>query len=243
MNKSFGLFFLITFLSSCGIKKTATITSSTALLKTTSDIITEVNSNSHYPSWLKLNGRATITQNDQDITASLRIKNRNDSIIWVSAIGPFGIEIIRAQLTPDSLYFINRVNKTYWKGPISKLKDLLKSEFSYYDVQDLITANQKIIKSNYMLDITEFGYYLSSDSASYFINSNYRVQHAKLIDNFKTIEFKQEQYHIIDGYPRKVTLKINSDQYFKAVINYSKVEFNNSEKIIFEIPDSYNEIE
>lgn len=242
MNKSFGLFFLVAFLSSCGIKKTVTSTSPSVLLKTTSEIISEVNSNRHYPIWLSLYGKATITQNDKNITATIRIKNRKDSVIWISAIGPFGIEIIRAQLTPDSIYFANRINKTYWKKPTSKLRDFVKSEISFYDVQDLITSNLKIIKSNYMLNINEFGYYLNSDSASYFINSNYIAQHAKLIDNTKTIELKQELYHKTDGFPRKITLEVHSDQYFKAVINYSKVVFNNAEKIIFEIPDSYNEI-
>lgn len=242
MNKAFGLFFLLAFLSSCEIKKKATNTVSSTPPRNTLEIITEVTSNNNYPHWLSLQGRATITQKDQDITVGVRIKNRKDSVIWVSAIGPFGIEIIRAQLTPDSLYFTNRVNKTYWIKPISKLRDLIKSEFSFYEIQDIITANQKILKNNYSLELNEFGFYLNSDNASYFINSNYRPQYAKLTDNAKVIELTQEYYHKTDGFPRKVTLKIESDEDFKTVINYSKVEFNKPEKILFEIPSSYDEI-
>ena len=67
---------------------------------------------------------------------SINIKNRKDSIIWLSASGPFGIEIIRAQLTPDSIYFVNRINKTYLIKPASHVKGFIKSELSFYDLQN-----------------------------------------------------------------------------------------------------------
>ena len=59
-----------------------------------------------------LKGKINVVKEKQDITLSVKIKHRKDSVIWLSISAPFGIEIIRAQVTPDSIYFVNRTQKT-----------------------------------------------------------------------------------------------------------------------------------
>jgi hypothetical protein len=248
MNKLFYLVVLVIFLSSCGIKKITT-TDFSVPPKNTTELITRVNSKNSYPQWLSLKGRANIVQKNQNISVSISIKNRKDSIIWISASGPFGIEIIRAQLTPDSIYFVNRINKTYLIKPASQVKDFIKLDLSFYDLQDMITANPKIFKKNYKLEVAEIWrrcdeaeFYLTSDNLSYSITSNYRVQNVKFFNNKSNFEFTLEDYQEADNFPRKLTLKVEAEEIFETTINYLKVEFNKLQKILFEIPDSYDEI-
>ena len=241
MNKLSYLLILTVILSSCVAKKITT-TDFFVPPKNAVELIKRVNSKNSYPQWLSLTGKAQIVQKDQDITLSVNIKNRKDSIIWLSASGPFGIEIIRAQLTPDSIYFVNRITKTYLVKPASQLKEFIKSELSFYDLQDIITANPKILKKDYKLELRATDFYLAADSSSYSVTSNYRIQNAKFVDYKMNLEFSLEDYQETDNFPRKFALKVEAEESFEATINYSKVEFNKPQKIVFEIPDSYDEI-
>ena len=228
-------------LSSCVTKKNITL-NFIAPPKNAIELRAIVDSKNNHTKWINLKGKAHIVKKDMDITLSINIKNRKDSIIWISASGPFSIEIFRAQLTPDSIYFVNRINKTYLIEPFIGVKDFINSELSFYDLQEMITANLKISKKNYKFEVDEFGFYLVSDNASYSFNNNYRLQSANLNGNKNSLEFILEDYSGIDNYPRKLILKSIQEEGFVATINYSKVEFNIPQFFSFKIPPYYNEI-
>ena len=240
MNNQLYLFCAALFLSFCGIKNTSTDFSASP--KNATELIEKVKSKNNHPQWLNLKGSANILQKNQNLTVKINIENRKDSIIWISASGPFGIEIIRAQLTPDSIYFLNRINKTFLKKPVVQLKTFLKSDFSFYDIQDLITANPKISKKEYDFELNKTGCHLGSDNFNYTITNNYRIQNTKINNNTNNLEFALEGYEMEDNFPRKLTLKVETEETFEATINYSKVEINTPQKILFEIPASYEEI-
>ena len=239
MNRPIYLLILVVTVSSCVAKKITTIDFSVPP-KNATELIARVNSKNNYRQWLSIKGRAHIVKKDQDVT--LNIKNRKDSIIWISARGPFGIEIIRVQLTPDSIYFINRINKTYLIKPSSYVGGFIKLDLSFYDFQDMITANPKILKKNYKLEADETGFHLVADSVSYSVTNNYRIHNAKFIESNNSLEFAFDDHQDRDNFPRKLTLKSKSEESFEATINYSKIEFNKPQKILFEIPSSYDEI-
>ncbi|MEC7863795.1 MAG: DUF4292 domain-containing protein [Bacteroidota bacterium] len=210
--------------------------------KNATELITRVDSKNNHPQWLSLKGRGHIIKKNQESAFNINIKHKRDSVIWLSASGPFGIEIIRAQLTPDSVYFVNRINKTYLTIPISRAKSFIKRDLSFYDFQDMITANLKIAKKNYKLEVDEIGFYLSSENFSCFITNDYRIQNAKFVDEKTSLEFILGDHQERDNFPRKVILRLAAEEAFEVMINYSKVEFNKPQKILFEIPNSYDEI-
>jgi len=241
MNKLISLLIFGAVLSSCMTPKITTIDFSVPP-KNATEIIIRVDSKNNYPQWLNLKGRGYIIQKNQERAFNINIKHKRDSIIWLSASGPFGIEIIRAQLTPDSIYFANRINKMYLAKPISHIKSFIKSELSFYDFQDMITANPKIAKKDYKLEASESGFYLAAENVSYSITNDYRVQNAKFVDDKTNLELSLEDHQGGENFPRKITLRVLSEEAFETRINYSKVEFNKPQKILFEIPGSYDEI-
>ncbi len=240
MNKSAYLFLLMFFLSFCSINKTTKILSDSSL--NTTEIIERINHKKKHSQWLSLRGRVNIIQNNKSMSFNVQIKNRRDSIIWLSASGPLGIEIIRAQLTPTSIYMMNKINKTFFTRPVSEVKNLLNFELSFYDVQDVLNANPKRLKNFYDLQLTKTGYCLFSDSLIYTINSNYSVERVKIAQEKYNLELAYEQYNKTDNLPRKVTFKAETEDLLEVVVNYSKVQFNKVEKILFNVPNSYEEI-
>ena len=81
-----------------------------------------------------------------------------DSSIWISLNAALGIEAVRLVLTKDSVYFLDRYHKEYYKGGYEFLEDKVGVDLNYTIIQSLLfnnlinyeaqTANTKIKKFN-----------------------------------------------------------------------------------------------
>lgn len=58
--------------------------------------------------WKTLNAKVKVEVAGNQLTASLRMQR--DSIIWMSLSAALGIEVARIMITPDSLFYLNRLN-------------------------------------------------------------------------------------------------------------------------------------
>ena len=82
-------------------------------------------------------GKIKFNSTDQQQGLNVSIKTNKDSIIMFSALAPLGIEVFRGQITNDTLYFIDRMNKKY---QITALNSLNIIGISKYSVKDMINA-------------------------------------------------------------------------------------------------------
>ncbi len=62
-----------------------------------------------------------------------------DSMIWISLSAPLGIEASRILLTPDSIYFMNKLTNEYFIKPYSFLEDNYQIDISYFNIQSILT--------------------------------------------------------------------------------------------------------
>ena len=238
-NIFFSIVLLLIILSSCDIKKTTKI-DFLAPPKNAKEVIARVNSKNFLTEWISLKGKINVIKEDQDVTLNINIKNRKDSLIWILVSAPFGIEIARAQLTPDSIYFVNRTNKTWFIKPASHISELLKSNISFKELQDMITANPRVRKLKYKFSSGE-KFVLEAPRTSYTISESYRVINASL-SNSTTKVFYEFLNFDEQNFPRKFRLKIESNESFEATLNYSKILLNTELKFPFKIPNSYAEV-
>ncbi len=74
------------------------------------------------------------------------VVNKRDSIIYVH-LSKFGIELSRAILTPEKLTFVNRFDKTYYKGDYSIIRTLYGLSLNYEMIQAIILG-ETITDSN-----------------------------------------------------------------------------------------------
>mgnify|MGYP001576739507 CR=1 FL=1 len=242
MNKLLSYFFLILILSSCSTKL-GEIDYSTSP-KNAKELIARVNSKNKTPEWLALKGKVSLNKDEIDITLNINIKFRKDSVIWASVSAPFGIELFRTVLTPDSVYYINRTNKTYFKKPISHISTFLKTDISFQQVQEMITANPGVLKKSYKFNLVENRFELTAKQATYKVSSDlYRIVYASILDgdNELVYEFSDFTNETDFIFPKEFKLKVKSVENFAATLNYSKIVFNEKQKLHFKIPSSYVE--
>lgn len=69
----------------------------------------------------KMNGKLNTENGDIDFSGSIRM--RRDSVVWLSASGFMGIENIRAMITQDSVFVLNRMDQTYLAEPLVEVAD------------------------------------------------------------------------------------------------------------------------
>jgi hypothetical protein len=62
--------------------------------------------------WYSATGTGTIDWEDQRLSAKVTVRIRKDSVIWAQ-ISKLGIEVGRMYVTPDSAFFINRIEQKY----------------------------------------------------------------------------------------------------------------------------------
>ena len=241
MNKLFFFIFFIFFLNSC-IIKVAEIDSSRAP-KNSKELIAKVISKNNYPNWLYLKGKINFIKENKDITLNINIKYRKDSIIWASVSAPFiGIELFRTMLSKDSVYYLNHTNKTFFVKPITHISDFLKADIAFNEIQEMITANHIFLKKEYKFYLNDNIFELNAKNSNYKVSADsYRILNACINNEENELSyefslFKNENNFL---FPRKISITVRSSEKFEAIFNYSKIVFNEKQKLPFKIPVSY----
>ena len=244
MNKLFSYLFLILILTSCSIK-VRKIDSAKAP-KNAKELIERVISKNKIPEWLSLKGKINLIKDEKDITLNINIKCRKDSLIWASVSAPFGIELFRTMLTKDSVYYLNRTNKTFFVKPIIHIKTFLKADISFDEIQEMITANPRVLKKEYTFHIIENTFELKTKQVFYKVSADfYRILNANILNgenelNYEFSSFTNQNEFI---FPKRFLISVRSYENFEATLDYSKIVFNETQKLPFKIPSSYVEAE
>ena len=94
--------------------------------------------------WLTANMSIQAEGNGQsfnDLNGQLRI--RHDSLVWLSVTATMGVEVLRAKVSNDSVWLINRLEKTYLAEPLDTITAQLGMPLSLPLVQTLLLDNNQ----------------------------------------------------------------------------------------------------
>ncbi len=242
MNKLVLYFLLIFILSSCRTKVRQADYSKAP--KNAKELIAQVISKNKIPDQLSLKGKINLIKDEKDITLNINIKYRKDSLIWASISAPFDIELFRVMLTKDSVYYLNRTNKTFFIRPMIQIKTFLKADISFDEIQEMITATPRILKKEYKLQIIENKFELNAKQALYKISADfYRILNARIFDHENELYYEFSSFINQNQFifPKQFLISVKSSENFEARFDYSKIVFNEKQKIVFKIPGSYVE--
>lgn len=82
---------------------------------------------------------------DISLTATIRIKQ--DSLIWMSLSPALGIEAVRGLITRDSIFIINRLNRTYSVFDFASLGKKFNFDINYDLVQAMLLGDMPFAQS------------------------------------------------------------------------------------------------
>jgi len=128
------------------------------------------------------------------LKGNFRIKK--DSIIWLNLNHSSGISVLRAVLTPDSIKYLDKINKKYYAGTYEMTAKALKINLSFKSLQSLLT-NELISISDNRKPIRVFSDYKSYIDSNMYILQN--VNNRKIKKFYKKNKFNfllLEKIHI-----------------------------------------------
>ena len=76
-----------------------------------------------------------------DLSGQLRM--RHDSLIWLNVTATMGVEVLRAKISNDSVWLINRLEKTYLAEPLDTVSVQLGMPLSLPLLQILLLDNNQ----------------------------------------------------------------------------------------------------
>jgi hypothetical protein len=87
-----------------------------------------------------------------------QIRMHKDSLFWLTVTATMGVEVLRAKVSNDSVWFINRMEKTYLAEPLDSVSAQLGIPLSLPWVQTMLLNNNEDIPpvENQMVQLRTF---------------------------------------------------------------------------------------
>lgn len=208
------------------------------------------------------------SKTDMSLKAQIRIKK--DSAIWISFSPLLGIEVVRLLLTPDSVKFLDRINKSYFCGTYTFFHDYYRVGFDYDMIESILlgvdfrcydegvmnagidhllyrlsTANRRKIKRFVRS---------SSDSERILLQDvwldpqSFRIRKLKLQEANRDSRKLEAEYESLltlengDVIPHEISIGIKAEDDIKLRLNFNKVVINDLLSYPFTVPASYQAI-
>ncbi|WP_026463078.1 DUF4292 domain-containing protein [Adhaeribacter aquaticus] len=126
---------LLFFISSCK-KQTIPVASSTPTPPSS-----KVGARNLEFDYFSARGKIQVDGGKEKVSSAMSMRIRRDSVIWISVVPALGIEVARMRITQDSVHMINRLQKYYFAGDYSFLKQQFKVDVNYNMLQAIILGN------------------------------------------------------------------------------------------------------
>ena len=251
-------------ISSCSSSKK--ITGSKIKEMSANKLMREINANSFDFESLQAKVGIKVETEDNAFNLKGQLKMKKDSILWASITLPLGLEVARIKVTTDSIFFINKSNKSYLVEQSESFNYLQNINADINTIQSVFTGNIFLInkKSDNNVLIKDNKYNLLSEENITFINNRYKknftINKNIIID--PTL-FRITKYEIINNedsddrltidysdfieikgkyLPSIIKINISTEEKMYITITYSNISTNNNTQYNFSIPKKYERI-
>lgn len=249
----------------CSSKKK--MTKATLREFTASHLIKEVQENEFDFDSFQAKMNLKIETADKSFSTKGQLRMQKDSIIWTSISAPLGVEVLRMMVTPDSVFMLNRNDKTYLIENISVFNDISPMITTIDFIQAVLVGNDINLREsdNYRISIKDGQYNLLIsnelkktikqsddewkvmlkdiwiDPQLFKITKYYIKEYA---DSKRKIELEYSDFEEVNGkyIPTKISIDIHGDFLLKAEISYSNIVIGDNIEFIFNVPKKYDRI-
>ena len=218
--------------------------------------------------WFNGKFKGTYHRPDDNQMFNGQIRIRKDSLIWISITAVMGIEVFRIEIKPDSLTFINRLEKTYITSSTDYLRKrigvdvdfemlesvILGNDFPYYQTDVFKLSNRG---ENYLLS-TISRRKIKKHSEDVIANSRILMQNI-LIDKF-TYKINKQTVKVVGDdktklriyysdfemvqnqlFPHKMIIKYKEDNKTYIEFDFSNIEIDTKLRFPFKISKKYKQ--
>lgn len=218
-------------------------------------------------SWLTAKYSAEVEMDGKNNSFKASLRAKKDSVIWISIMPALGIEAARVKITTDSVFFINRLNSTYFKGDFQYINKLINTETDFKMFQALLFGihytefNEAEFKSavdngRYLLSnlrkrklkrTIQRNDSLNLEAQSIWLEpENFKICKYRFNDfnTLRELEVNYGNFNLVGDklFPFNLVIGLDGDKKASIKINYSKVVQDGPQSFPFTIPEKYEQI-
>lgn len=251
---SFYLFLFGLLVASCKSKKVIP-TEQDISEKSTTFLLKALSKNKIEAEWLTAKAKINYKDDNEKIKFTSYIRMRKDSVVWFVA-KKAGVEAVRAQITPDSVYIINRQAKEYAIRGLDFFEKKYNMPSSFEAIQTMLLGNVLYLsnlKPDSKIQNNQHHLYVEKDNvrAEYWIDgTSYRLNEMQFSDirNDQTFRMTFENYKELEdeqifSYFRNLNVTGKNTNNIDMDIKLSDVKINEPKNIKFEIPKRYKKVD
>ena len=185
-----------------------------------------------------------------DVNANLRM--HKDSLIWISVNAVFGIEAMRLLINKDSVFLLDKLNKTYLTRSIDYLQEVSGLPLTLSNLQDILAGNPVFIDSvvSYSNDNSTISLLSIGKTFKNLVTINGEknvLVHSKLDDlditRSRTADLNYDDYENKKGksFSSKRRITVAEKNKLDISLNFKQYEFDNDLSFPFSIPKNYKQ--
>jgi len=192
---------------------------------------------------------------DEGFNAVANIRIKEDSIIWISVSPGIGVEILRAIITPDSLFVINRLKKEFVAVSLDSISHQLNFNLNYSMLQSILIGNLILPRDQNEKIMRSGDYYLLKQqngdiSVDNFVNiKSMKIEKISITDD-STRNYMNVDYHNFQNIDSVLFAMDNSISLFytdksrsintQIIFTYTKATFADKKiRFPFNVPSRY----
>ena len=217
------------------------------------NIIKHLNDQSH--GYETFSARTKISVEDLDLPVSnihAILRMGKGSVIWMSAKA-MGIEGIRAKITPDSVYIIDRINKNYYVRSFDYVIEKTGLALEFAELQEWIVGNPVNLDPDSSRLMSENDYkllvstYKGMETILTIETQNYTIVNQQIRDllNNRNALVSLNDYQEIREKPFSMLreIEVEAEEEFSFTVEFSKIEFDEELEYPFSISSKYSRVD
>ena len=221
-----------------------------------SDIITSEFPYNTFSAKLNMN----LSAGSRSLSSKANIRIVKDNALQISIQPLFGVEMFRLFINPDTVMFLDRMNKRYVMESIASLKENYPVGFDFYTMQSVFT-NALFVSGKESVEIADFRkftysrtsdqyYYITSKDVtsgidySFTVNGDDRITFTHLMQPEKkqSLQWGYHNFALLDEltFPHKMNVTLtSSSRKIDAELLFSDVSTNDSIRLTMHVPNGY----
>ena len=249
MSSKFRYIIIIVLLYGCGPGKNLTSTVGEIPEMRTKQILKK-----HIKQYAKFNTlqcklKIELFQNSKVQSNTVTLRMDRGKTIWINAF----LNLIRIKITPDRVQMYNKIDKTYFDGDFSLIKQLLGIDLDFSNLENLLLGDTFFKHNSSSLNQVKdnTGYTLKPYKLDPTLNVLYRINPFYFKMKTQEISHLKEEIHLKVNYddfqeinqqliPSKMAITINEKQNNTFIkLNLKSVSLNQSIRFPFKLPKGY----
>ena len=247
MYKHYFIFSLLVvfILGACNTSKKLA-NNTTEIEETKSTLINTYESNKLKFDQIEMNSKLEYETSDMSLAFDGIIRIQDEKKIWGS-FKKFGFEVARMLVTPDSVFVLNRFQKTYMADDLNKLKSKSGVPLEFDDVQQLLLGGSFWTEGLTVMNDTTLTQLQTVQGelieAIHIFNGSQEIQKSKLNSkNQGSMQVDYANHQLIKNATLAFDREINVQRQGTNVILSLKtqnIDFESNKSFPFEIPSNY----